>query len=436
MVPVRNRISGHGRLVAKLTIFSLLVLSHSFSPVAWTATYYVSGAPGCSNDPALGSEANPWCTFSYGIGRLRGGDILNVKSGTYQEAGIYISSNLSGTPGQVTIVRAVPGDSVTIRGGGINTGRIKITGCSYLTFDGFVVENFNQGIYVEASSNITVSGCTVRDVGQDGVHVLANSRYVTIQNCHVFDTGKWIYNGEGIYVGTGSTGPVDNSAYITIRSNVVHDVGTTYGGEAIELKPGTHDCVVENNTVYNVQSGSNVGAIEVNEGVLGVQRWDANPNHIVRNNRLYHLQTAIRAGTGCLVYNNLIYGVTNGNYGILADNAAGDAHVRRIYHNTIDTPAANAVRVAKGTTDIRNNLGPSLSNNLPVLPSYFVNAAFRNYRLTSDGAPVDAGLDLGGVVTVDREGIRRPAGDFPDLGAYEYSSERPLPPVNLRIVTP
>lgn len=360
---------------------------------------------------------------------------MYVKSGVYPESGLYITSSRSGTSSNPTRIQAYPEAVVTIRGDGINTGRLKITGCSYLTFDGFIVTNFNQGIYVEASTNITVQNCTVHNIGQEGIHVNGNSVQVTIQSCTVHDTGKWIYNGEGIYVGTGSAGPVDNTSYVTIRSNTVFHTGTAPGGgEAIELKPGTHDCLVDHNIIYDVQTGSGTGAIEINESRLGVQHWDSDPHHIVRNNILHNLQTAIRVGSGCLVYNNLIYAVTNGNYGVLLDNNVGDSYLRRIYHNTIKLPGTTAVRQIAGIADIRNNLGPSSSNNVAANAAYFVNAGDGDYHLVSGSVPIDAGVDLSSIVPTDLDGNRRTNGLSSDLGAYEFAPHQLYPPENLRIL--
>src|SRR6185295_19075096 len=109
-----------------------------------------SGSPPCANNASLGSEANPWCTISYGVANIGSGDDLVVKRGTYNE-GVYINGP-AGSAAKDTVIRTYPGHAVTIRGSG-NTGRVKITGTSYLTFDGFEVTNFNQGIFVEGASS-------------------------------------------------------------------------------------------------------------------------------------------------------------------------------------------------------------------------------------------------------------------------------------------
>jgi len=426
-------------MVSVRTVFSRTSLIASaivlIASSASGASYYVdnSGSPACSNSSSFGTEDRPWCTITYGMSRLAGGDDLLVKQGTYNEA-LYINGP-AGSSTKPTVIRSYPGHVVTIRGGG-NTGRVKITSTSYITFDGFVVTNFNQGIFVEGNaSHITIDNCVVHDVGQEGIHVKENSSYVTIQGCTVYNMERigGCCNGEGIYVGTGSAGPLDNSHHVIVRNNTIHDVTD----EAIELKPGTHDSIVENNTIHScTDQGATTGsAIEFESRNLIEQSWNANPNHIIRGNVIHDCYVGIRVGSGVQVYNNIIYNTLGGRAGIVVTNSDGDGYTRYLLHNTIAMPS-NAIVVEGGITDTRNNIGPTSSSNLAFNASHFVNAAAGDYHLRAGSAPIDAGLDLSSIVGVDKDGNIRPAGAFPDLGAYEFGQVAVLPsaPQNLRIV--
>jgi len=351
------------------------------------------------------------------VGRLQAGDHLLVSSGTY--TGSVFIANLVGSPSLVTIIEAAPGAQVIIQGPGVDGGRVRIDGCHYLELKGFEVTNFNQGVFVQgASSNITLSDLEVHFVGQEGMHVKENSWDVLIYSCFIYDTDQWLYNGEGIYIGTGSGGPLDNTHHVTVRGCVIHDTVD----EAVELKPGTHDCLVEGNLVFNVTTASSFGAIEVNQHVNGVQTWSQDPAHVVRDNVVHDTDTAIRAGTGCLVYNNVVWDVSAGSYGILVDNIAGDSFQRRIYHNTVSLPSASALHHTAGDADIRNNIGPSTADNLTAEAGFFVSttAGSEDFHLVEGTLPVDAGVWLTGVVDIDIEGLPRPLGAAPDCGAYEY----------------
>src|SRR4030095_13345619 len=122
-------------------------------------------------------------------------------------------------------------------------------------------------------------------------------------------------NGEGFYLGSSPSDPADNSYNLMVRGNVVYNTES----EGIELKPGTHDCIVEGNFLYNCSTVDPYRTIEIDE----VANWAPNPNHIVRNNIIHDTKSPIRAGTGCTIYNNVIYGISSSFYAISVDNLSG-----------------------------------------------------------------------------------------------------------------
>ncbi len=414
-----------------------------FDPrAANAATFHVnnSGSPACSDSGTAGTLARPWCTISFGLGRIASGDTLIVHAGTYNEQ-LFISGP-AGTAASPTVIQANPGDTVTLVGNG-NTGRQKIANTSYLKFIGFTITNIQQGLFVDSSNHITIQGITVHHVYQEGIHVHFDSSFVTIDGCTVHDTGLGTFNGEGIYIGTSNTSPLDNTNNVTVHGCTIHDTAD----EGIEVKPGTHDITVDGNELYRTAIGNNGtggAAIEVNEAVGSFQHWDSNPNHVVKNNLVHNvgpggsnqlLNSAIRAGTGGTYFNNVIWGINASGAGILANNNAGDSYTRRIYHNTVDVPSARAVVVSGATTDIKNNIGPAGANNLATSSAYFVNQASADYHLAAGSAPINAGTDLTSVVPTDIEGASRKTSPPPDLGAYEFGgASRPAPPTGLTVI--
>ena len=389
-----------------------------------TNTYYVdnSGSPACSDSSSYGSESQPWCTISYALTQMSGGDDLYVKAGTYNETTFTISSSLSGSASDRTVIQVYPSDTVTIQGAGVNTGRLKIDGANYVTFDGFKVTNMNQGIFVEGGAHdVIIQECEVYYIGQEAIHVKENSYDIVLQGNTIYDTHQYDWNGEGFYIGTGSAGPLDNTNNVTIYNNIIYNVRD----EAIELKSGTHDCTVDGNTIYNsgVDLGSTSGNIEVMPHSGGAQSWGLNPSHVIKNNIIHDNSggSGIRAGTGCTVYNNVLYDIIN--YGIYVDNQSGDSYTRKIYHNTIDISSSNAIYISTGKTDIKNNIGSLMENNMATNDTYFFSTqeGSEDYHLVSGSTPIDAGIDLTGTVAVDLDGNSRPTGSAVDLGAYEYS---------------
>jgi hypothetical protein len=420
----------------------MLFLLFFVAPI-YAATHYVdnSGSPACSNSPGNGSEAAPWCTISYGIAHINGGDTLNVKAGTYND---YVDiAGPAGSAGAPTIIQTYQAATVTILGSGVNSGRVKIENTSYITFSGFTITNWNQGLFVETADHITVNNCTVYNIGQEGIHVHYGSSFVTIDTCTVHDTGVWQYDGEGIYLGTGDSSPVDNTNNVTVHNCTIYNVTD----EAVELKIGTHDITVDGNTIYNANTANNGyggAAIEVNQAVGSVQHWDSNPNHVIRNNIIHDvgpgtggplINSGIRVGTGATVYNNLVYKINSSGNGLFTDNQSSDSYTRKIYHNTVDVTSARAIVNSGGTADIRNNIGPATTNNIATSDSYYANKGGADYHLVSGSAPINAGVDLTNTVPTDIEGTSRLTNPPPDLGAYEYAAgSPPAPPTNLTVI--
>jgi parallel beta-helix repeat protein len=419
-------------LLSMLFLFGLFTSSRAVAGVI----FYVdnSGSPVCSDSPANGSTSNPLCTINYGISRISGGDTLYIKAGTYRED-VYINGP-AGTAVAPTIIRAYPGETVTIVGAGVNSGRVKIVNTSYITFDGFIITNFNQGLFVDNSQYVTVHNSTVHHVGQEGIGVHLDSSYITIQNNTVHDTRQWQYNGEGIYVGHGSTASKDNSHHVTVRNNKIYN--TT--DEGIEIKPGTHDCVIEGNNVSRAlqdpgYSGTGAGSIEIGPSINGNQVWTSDPRHIVRNNLVHDTKMAIRADTGVAVYNNVVYNIDPAFPGIYMANPLGDSYTRKIFHNTVDLPSDRAIIIKSGTADVMNNIGPAITNNVVTSDAYYVGKSVANYHLASGSAPINGGRDLTSIVPTDIEGKSRVTNPPPDLGAYEYvSGGLPVSPTGLRVM--
>lgn len=426
----------------RLNRFLALVLLGSFAGAGTCqaqggSAHYVDGGSAAARDsPGNGSEANPWRTIGYGISRLGSGDTLNVRAGTYNE--VFAITGPSGSADAPTVIRACPGQAVTLRGNGINTGRLRIDGARFMALEGIGVTQFNQGIFIEGSDHIVLRNCAVYGVGQEGISIHSNSSYVTVEGCTVHDTGTWRYNGEGIYVGTGDSAPaeLDNTHHVALLRNTIYS--TT--DEAIELKIGTHDITVDGNTIHHANTALNGfggAAIEVNQSVGSIQHWNGNPKQIVRNNVVHDVgpgtggtavNSAIRAGTGGMYCNNVVYNINPLGDGILVDNESGDSYIRHLYHNTIDAPSARAIAGSAGA-EIRNNIGPAAAGNLPASTSYFVDRAGADYHLAPGSAPIHAGLDLAAKVPTDIEGVSRQADTPPDLGAYEYvPAGRPTPP--------
>ena len=270
-----------------------------------------------------------------------------------------------------------------------------------------------------------MQNCTIHDVGQEAIHVKENSSFVTIQGCTIFNTQRigGCCNGEGVYIGTSSSGPLDNTNNVTIKNNRIHN--TT--DEGIELKPGTHYCVVEGNELYlnNTKIRYQQGAIEVNQRDHAPQTWTGNPNHVVRGNRIHDNKAGIRLGTGAAAYHNVVYGIAPGYPGIFVDNLNADGFTRSVHYNTVHM-TSHGITVSGAKADIQNNIGTTGPNNVAFDAAYFVDAARHDYRLAAGMARLNAGADLGGAVP--DAGHERPRDAQPASGADNRGPTDPSSP--------
>jgi hypothetical protein len=74
-------------------------------------TYFVAPA---GDDGAAGSQEKPWRTIAHGVGKLKAGDTLVVRGGTYHE---HVTATLVGTAEKLITIRSYPGELTIIDGG-------------------------------------------------------------------------------------------------------------------------------------------------------------------------------------------------------------------------------------------------------------------------------------------------------------------------------
>jgi hypothetical protein len=382
-----------------------------------------SACSDATNSSGGGSQARPWCTINRAVAQAEPGDVVYVKNGIYNEQ-VYIEGKHGGE--SYITIQSFPGHSPIIEGDGVDGGRNKILASTFIKLVGFTIRNLQHGVFVEGSSNIVLANITVYNVGQEGIHIKSNSSFVTLRDSIIHDTGKWKYNGEGVYIGTSSsqqpkTPPYDNTHDVLLKGNKIFNTVD----ECIEAKEGTYNVTIDGNTLYNCLLASKNtdpgwGAIELMDAG---KYYRSNPSHVVKNSIIKSAKTGIGVHTGATVFNNVIYGQTGGYRGIYVDNEDADHYVRRIYHNTIDLPPARAVVVSdRVSVDVRNNIGPGSAGNIAARDGFFLSKAAGDYRLAPGGAPIDAGADATALVPHDIEGRSRSGDAAPDMGAYEFGA--------------
>jgi hypothetical protein len=426
-VTVRNAYGSVTSAVATLTVTASTQTVHY---------YYV--APNGNDSTGNGSIGSPWATVNFATSKMSGGDVLYIRGGIYSQ--IFDIYGPSGTAGNPTIVQNYPGETPVFNHNNITGGAHSLDGLNWFTMSGLTIMSNNIAMivgYAGACTNVVLTNMVFAYIGQQGFQIEHNSYNVSLINSVVHDTGIWIYNGEGLYIGEGdSSGILDNTHDITIQGCTIYNTSD----EGIELKGGTYNMTVQSNIVYSVNLAQNTygaggGAIEVDEqGTYNY--WPSNPNQVVRGNTVYNTVIGIRGGTGGKYYNNVVYGCSSS--GMLINNNGGQSanstYPRLFYNNTVDN--SPGIVYSSGANSILNNIGYSGTYNLADSSAYFVNAAAHNYHLILGSLPIGAGTNLFSVVATDFDGNARPISGAFDIGAYQYGAAGALlPPTNLHIVS-
>lgn len=261
------------------------------------ATYYVS--PGGTNSSTCGSMSQPCQTISYAISNLAGpGITINVEPGTYSER---VAINAGGSAaGGYFILRStggasstiIDGTNVSVGTGGYAYGLVQLgntANVSYVTVDGFTVQNFKTGssgsfnslvpagIAVQGSgTNIQLVNNTITNIWNEG----KASNHTG--NC---PSGK-SPNGFGLVVaGTSGATALTN---ISIIGNTLTNMMTGCS-ETMELDGNINGFIIANNLVHN---NSNIGIAAlggecVASGVTCTNGYDGAANDQSRNGEIY-----------------------------------------------------------------------------------------------------------------------------------------------------
>jgi len=221
------------------------------------------------------------------------GDAITMSDGTYtmkstsvmvgkQNASAAFRLATSGTPSQRIVLQ---GSRNAIIDGNNDYG-LHIFKANNVDLKGFTVINGSKGIIVDGSNNVVIDGVEVRNIAMEGIHLRSFSSNNEIKNSYVHHTGRDKKTGaiddqygEGLYVGTANSnwgtytdGKVDTSDNNKLIGNRIEYTG----GEGIDVKEGTSNGIIENNTFDNA-------------GIAGgfSDSWlDMKGNNwIVRNNR-------------------------------------------------------------------------------------------------------------------------------------------------------
>ncbi len=442
--------------------------------------YYVATIGSNSNNGSLNS---PWKTIQYGVTHLAPGDILTIKTGTYNEA---VSFPISGSSanGYITVTAQT---GVIVDGTGKGEVGIKISGKNYIKVIGLEIQNFTGsnvpiGISVDgSSSNIEIRNNKVHHItnANGNAHGIAfygtSSTPMTnlvidgneIRNCKLGQSESMVLNG--------------NVTNFTVSNNSVHDndnIGIDFIGFEGNGPAGSDQArngMCTNNTVYNISSVTNptYGGEKSADGIY----VDGGKNIIIEKNKVFNCDIGIELASehlgkntaDILVRNNFVSGSYQANIlaGGYASNKGNSVNITivnnttyqgtggevALQYNCSNISIKNNILIAKaGQAYLQNqggnNSGVSVKNNMyfgqsssssgswtDAAPKFMnpqlINApADMHVAITSPA--INAGLNLGndgngnpisGAQDIDNQ-LRVSSGSI-DIGADEISSGLP-----------
>jgi Right handed beta helix region/Protein of unknown function (DUF1565) len=379
-----------------------------------TSTLYVA-ATGSDSNP--GTVASPLRTIQQAVNLAKPGYTVIVEDGTYGPDGHYTCGTVCSQKGYAAPVvfynsgTALAPITVTAQNkwgakldcnlpyGYSGDGTDGVQACdTYFDFQGsasyIVIQNFDiargywSGANVNGSSNHNIQfiGNHFHDIGNRHYVVPSGSESYGIVGVYAgtptsdikFDQN--IFNNIGRLPTSGQSGTDynhDHGLYVyngpySITNNLFYNNTAGWG---IQVSPGTHDTLIENNT-FAYQNPQQDGQIML---------WGYNSNITIENNIFYHprnfaIGTWQASETNTLIANNIIC-------------CAG---VELIY---------------------QSGSGYIISAVTNVDP-LFVSPSTYDFHLQSSSPAVDDGITIP-VITTDFDGTSRPQGLGYDLGAYE-----------------
>ena len=425
----------------------VLLLGNLHMIQAQSGVYYVA-TNGNDNNP--GSESQPFRTITRGVRNLRPGETLLVKAGLYQEELNNTIPSGESWERPVTL-RAYPGDEVIIMpAAGQGAQRVlNFRSNHHIIIDGFILDGTHV-MYetVKFSGNVDPS--------------IPSPHHIRLINNEIRNAGA-AQSSNGEYKAFSSGVLASGRAnYIEYINNRIHSNGVTDFDHGIYHISSY--ALIEGNIIYNNHgSGIKVG-------------WAQNAvDNVVRNNLIYDNNVAqgfdgqkkqgrgigVYAGTGTLVYNNVIRGAHHSGIDVTYGG-----HNARIFNNTVYNTSGYGIAIGFGAdssqsaqnTVVRNNIviqrfqqiaianlrgtntliennltfgvntevrqGPgggnaTINNNLVNVDPRFVNINNYDFTLQAGSPAIDVGANLS-EVAMDFAGNVRPQGSGFDLGAFEF----------------
>ncbi|WP_210506000.1 right-handed parallel beta-helix repeat-containing protein [Naasia sp. SYSU D00057] len=219
-------------------------------PSATSTPQAVPSAPAGGEDVSCGE---PTVTVAdatelqLALDQAQPGQTIGLLPGTY--VGEFVATT-SGTAEQPILLCG--GADAVLDGGDIEGGYVlHLDGAQYWRLVGFTVRNGQKGVMADGTVGSVISGLTVTDIGDEGIHLRRFSTDNLVTGNTIRNTGlRKEKFGEGIYIGTAESNWCDLTGCEpdTSDRNAVIDndiAGTT--AECVDIKEGTSGGILQGN---------------------------------------------------------------------------------------------------------------------------------------------------------------------------------------------
>jgi hypothetical protein len=426
---------------------------------AWADDLYVDATAGAGGD---GSMAAPFTEIQDALDVAVAGDVIHVLPGTYAP----IATVTDGTGAAPITVQGEPAGEAIVQADGTALEAHH----EYHTFQGLVLDGgygAADAVDGDGANFLELLDMEVRRSGRDCIDLhtveavlIADSR---IHHCVAADAGVvvdahgvtgdsvlglelrdteiWLASGDAVQMSpprlpwddlqirrcTLWTGALDEDAGAIASGTIVGEnaldtkVGPDLDGNGSPPTVVLEDVVahgyrgfIGNQAAFNLKEDVDVlvDRVTVYDTELAF-RLRGPAQVTVQNAVVYDVNGAVRYEDG-LPGAEILASTFGGDVVEAFIDGGGDPPVDLLVENLLVLGDALPAEASSGTA------------NLAVGPEAFVDAAGHDYYLVAGSDPIDAGMELEGVM-LDRDGTVRPVGNAFDVGAYEWSEEGPPP---------
>jgi hypothetical protein len=176
------------------------------------------------------------------------GTVIRLADGVY--SGTF-TARRAGTAGAPTYLCGGPG--AVLDGGSVTGGYVlHLDGVAHWRISGFTVRNGQKGIMLDGATDVGLQDLTVRQIGDEAVHLRRNSSGNVVRGLTISGTGlRRDKFGEGVYIGSAESNwceitgcQPDHSDRNVVIENTIS--GTT--SENVDIKEGTSGGILAGNS--------------------------------------------------------------------------------------------------------------------------------------------------------------------------------------------